>query len=100
MATLYVAEFNAIGGSGNFSVQGGFAPPSQEQVVAIGGGSVQCVDPFLHSTHFVRVSTDTTCSIAFGPNPVASPNSMRMPANSTEYFAVSPGDKVAVIINS
>jgi hypothetical protein len=100
MATLYVAEFNTIGGSGNFSVQGGFAPPTQEQTVAIGGASVPCGNAFLPTTHFVRITTDTTCSIAFGVNPVASPANMRMPANSTEYFAVPPGYKIAVIINS
>jgi orotate phosphoribosyltransferase len=48
----------------------------------------------------VRVHTDAICSIAYGANPTATINSFRMNANTTEYFGVNPGDKIAVISNT
>jgi hypothetical protein len=100
MPTLYVAEFATIGGSGNFPVQGSAVPPLAEQTVAIGAGSVACTNAFRANTLFVRVIVDATCSIAFGTAPTATTTNMRMAANQTEYFAVSPGQRVAVITNS
>lgn len=102
MAVLYVAEFAAIGGGGNFPVAGGQVPPIAEQVVAIGGGSVQCTNPFNLNTTFVRIHVDAICSIAFGANPTATTVKMRLAAGQTEYFSVPKGQsyKVAVITNT
>ena len=47
----------------------------------------------------VRVHADAICSIKFGSAPVATTANMRLAANQTEYFQVSPGDKVSVITN-
>lgn len=51
-------------------------------------------------TRFVRVHTDSTIRIAFGSEPVASGASQRMIGNSTEFFGVVPGMKIAVIASN
>ena len=48
----------------------------------------------------VRIATDATCSILFGPSPIANTGAKRLAANQTEYFAVNAGDKVSVILNA
>jgi hypothetical protein len=99
MAVLYITEFNAIGGSGNFPVAGAYQPPVAEQTVAVSGSSTQSA-AFNVNTLFVRLHTDAICSIEFGASPTASLTTARMAANQTEYFNVVPGQKVAVIANS
>jgi len=94
MAKVYVAEFAAI------DLNVAREPPLAEQVVAIGGGSVQCSNAFHASTRVIRVHTDAICSIAIGGNPTATANTRRMPANATEYFGVEGGQKMAVITNT
>src|SRR5574340_1147399 len=76
-------------------------PPTANQTVAIGVGSVQSA-AFNAATSLVRVSVDAICSIEFGTNPTASATTRRMPANTVEYFAVPAGRsfKVAVITNT
>jgi hypothetical protein len=51
-------------------------------------------------TRVVAIHTDEVCSIAFGTNPTATTSSRRMGANSTEYFEVTPGHKIAAINNT
>ena len=46
-------------------------------------------------TNIVRIIADADVYIAFGLNPTATANSIRVPLNTVEYFAVNPGDKVA-----
>lgn len=99
MAKLYITEFHLLGVAPEFSPFP-LAPPVVDQTpVAIGVGSVQSA-AFNAGTRFVRLHTDAICSIAFGTDPIASANNARMNANDTEYFAVSPGHKVAVITNT
>ena len=64
--------------------------------VAITGASAQS-GAFAEGTTFVRVHADAACRVAIGANPVASSASQRMAANSTEYFGVVAGHKIAVI---
>jgi hypothetical protein len=99
MATVYIAEFtNPSVYNGN--LQGvAYMPPVAEQTVAIGGSSVQS-SAFNAKTRLVRVHTDAICSVAFGSNPTATAAKARLAAGQTEYFEVSPGDKVAVITNT
>lgn len=96
MATLYIAEFLEVLNNGGV-VQVARTPVVQEQTVAVGGSSTQ-------SSAFkgclIRVHTDVICSISIGSNPTATATTARMAADSTEYFAVKPGDKIAVITNS
>ncbi len=100
MATMYVSEFNFLGGTGNRPVQGVQTPPIAEQIVTIGGASTAITNAFNANTTVIRVAVDTTCSIAFGATPVATTANMRLAGNQTEYFTVIPGQKVAVIANS
>ncbi len=101
MATLYVTEFNAIGGGGNFPVAGAFWPAVAQQTVAIGGSSTQS-NAFNANTTVIRVHTDAICSINIGTNPTATATTARMAAGQTEYFSVPRGGayKIAVITNS
>jgi hypothetical protein len=99
MATLYVAEFDSVGGSGNFVTQAANMPPLAEQTVAIGGSSTQS-SAFNASTKFLRIHTDAICSVAVGTSPTATAANMRLAANQTEYLTVKGGAKIAVITNA
>lgn len=100
MATLYIAEFTESA----FGQIAGHAPVAAlpavtEQTVAISGTS-NASNAFGNQTEIIRVHTDTTCSILVGTGtPVATAAKLRMVADQTEYFAVQPGDKIAVITN-
>jgi hypothetical protein len=45
------------------------APSSAEYSVIVSAGVSGAAQPFLPSTRFIEVSTDTTCSIGIGPFP-------------------------------
>lgn len=94
MATLYVTEFRMAGFVGVAK-----APAVTDQAVAIAGASAQSA-AFNGATTLIRVHTDAICSIAIGTNPTATAAKARLAANQTEYYAVNPGDKIAVITNS
>jgi hypothetical protein len=74
-------------------------PPLATQRLTNGGASVQS-SPFNAQTRMVGIHADTVISIAIGANPTATTNDRRLAANTTEYFAVSPGQRVAVINNT
>jgi vacuolar-type H+-ATPase subunit B/Vma2 len=74
-------------------------PAYAEQVVAIGGSSTQSA-AFGSNTQMIRVHTDAICSISIASNPTATANTPRLAANTTEYFKVEPGHKIAVITNT
>jgi hypothetical protein len=99
MATLYVTEFATIpnirGNVGQLAPR----PALTTQTVAIGGTSTQS-SAFGTTTRYIRVHTDAICSTAVGANPTATTSSERMAADQTEYWAVQPGDKIAVISNT
>lgn len=99
MATLYISEYRDMP-----RVSGLVYPVAQEpaittQTVAIGGASTAS-SAFNTNTKFVRLHTDSICSIAFAASPTATTSTPRMAANATEYFAVIAGQKVAVITNT
>lgn len=104
MATLYVTEFAKQGRDlAGYLNQNGCPeqPPTAEQTVAIGAGSVAS-NVFNVSTAIVRLHADAICSVAFGTAPTAAATNMRLAAGQTEYFTVVPGSafKVAVITNT
>lgn len=108
MASLYVTEYAGIGhvdpgyDGSSFLVpaQAPKAPPLAEQKIAITGASGQSAS-FTSKTRLIRVHTDVVCSIApGGTNPAATTSTGRMAANQTEYYDVTPGDKIAVITNA
>ena len=102
MAVLFVTEYARFGrDAAGYRVVIAEEPPVANQVVAIGAGSVQS-SAFNPLTHFIRVSTDAICSIEIGANPTATTTTRRMPANTTEYFALPENTtfKIAVITNT
>jgi hypothetical protein len=96
MALVYISEYSSLAQGG--AQQAASAPALVVQPpVAIGAGSVQSA-AFSAATRYVRLNTDSACNFAFGANPTAQANvSERLAANSTEYFGVSAGAKVAII---
>lgn len=111
MATLYIAEFQAVGQGGMPPFSVGPSGPSQiaqqpaiaEQTVAIAGASAAAA-PFNAQTTIVRLHCDAICSVKFGSaagSTVAATIVMeRMPADTIEYFGVYPGQVVSVIANT
>lgn len=99
MATLYITEFARLYSNPNGVCQTAYQPPTTaDQTVSIGGSSTQS-NAFNAATNIVRLHADSICSVEFGSNPTASTTCARMAANQTEYYAVVPGQKVAVISN-
>jgi hypothetical protein len=104
MSTLYIAEVEKLGlDSTGAGILAPLMPPAAEQTVGISGSSTQS-DPFTSKTRFVQIHTDAICSIAFSPQPGATPmattSNQRLGAGETRFYAVNPGDLVAVISNS
>lgn len=48
-------------------------------------------------TRVVRVVTTTAAHIAFGAAPTATTSDVYMPAGVAEYFAITPGEKIAAV---
>jgi len=97
MAKLYVTEFqflenaNDIGG-----VPQAARLPGTTNVVTFTTSSVQSA-VFGANTRFVRVASDGPACLAYGTNPTATTSGMFLSANATEYFGVTPGQRLAVI---
>jgi hypothetical protein len=95
-ADVYVTEYPR-----NYTVtyQAVVTPPLASQKIAITASSVQSA-AFNASTTIIRVHCDAVCSVQIGgTNPTATTSSARLAAGQTEYFMVTPGDKLAVIEN-
>jgi hypothetical protein len=109
MATLYIWEAASMTFLPNAVGMMMMLPAKAKQTLAIGGSSVQSAPfgslwspplPLDGRTIFLRVQTDSTCSIACGLNPTATVTEGRMAGNQTEYFGVFPGYVLAVIANT
>lgn len=74
-------------------------PPVTTQTLTSSGSSAQSA-AFDAKTKMIQIHTDGICSVEFGSNPTATTNSFRLAANTTAYFEVSPGDKMAYITNT
>jgi hypothetical protein len=94
MATLYIAEFETLGVGGNIAS----VPPIAEQTRTLSGSSAQSSN-FNAKTRYLRLTTDTICSVAFGADPTATASNMRLAVGSVEYFSVQ-GGKLAAITNT
>ena len=95
MAVAYITEYGSAGAE---RTQIAAAPAVTSQTVAIGVEAKSAA--FKGATRFIRVHVDAICSIAIGQSPTATTSDARMSADSTEYFAVNPGDKISVISNT
>lgn len=98
MATVYISEFTIGTDAGT---QVARKPSITKQTVAITGATVQS-SPFSGDTKLIRVHVDAICSVAISSvaTAIATTSSMRMAADQTEYFEVSPGHCLAVIANT
>jgi hypothetical protein len=97
VAQVDVVEYCSLASDGpGQKIAAGMEPARAIQQIPVGIASAQSA-AFDSATRFVRVHTDTTIRIVFGSDPVASASSARMVANSTEFFGVIPGMKLAVI---
>ena len=101
MGILYVTEFQelptiTLGHSGAMAMQ----PPMAEQTVSYTTTTQSAA--FNANTRYVRLHTDSICSIEFGTNPSATTSTARMVAGQTEYYAVPKGAsyKVAAVSNT
>ena len=99
MSKLYISEYSKVLTYGNKGIPVPIEPATEQTPVTISGTSAQGA-AFAADTLIVRIHSDVVCSILFSANPTADVNDKRMSAGDTEYFAVSPGDKVAVISNT
>lgn len=98
MGKVYVSEFVAskpVGVGAAMLV----APSVAEQLVNTSATSAQS-SAFNAKTNMVRIHTDAIISVKFGADPTAVITAHRMAADTTEYFAVMTGQKVAVIDNT
>lgn len=67
MSKIYVAEFPGLAATDQGdSVSLVPLPPTVEYTVIVSAGSSGAAQPFLPTTKFIEVSTDTTASIAIG----------------------------------
>jgi hypothetical protein len=94
MATIHITEFIALGrdARGN-ELQVGKMPEHTTQVVTYTTSTQSAA--FGAETKFIRVIADAAAHLAFGSNPTATANSLWVPADTSEYFSVVPGQKVA-----
>lgn len=101
-ARLYITEFESFDQDIRSGSMFARCPPLFYQGMGYQGTSSTLSAPFSSRTRVIRVHTDTLCSILIGPAPLTAValGGMRMQANTTEYFAVRPGDCLAVIITS
>ena len=67
--------------------------PSLTQSVTFSTSSQSAA--FANTTRLIRVIADADVYIAFGDNPTATAISVRLPANTVEYFGVFAGEKIA-----
>jgi hypothetical protein len=109
MGTLYIAEAANMTFLPNALGMMMPMPPAAEQTVAIGAGATQSAPfgslwspplPLDGRTIYLRVHTDSICSIAWGVNPTATTANARLAANQTEYFGARPGYMLSVIANT
>lgn len=96
MADLYITEFQASGNSvSGAQLQVGVQPAVAMQKVTFSASTQSAA--FDSRTVFLRLHPTADCHIIVGTDPTATTNHMPMLADSTEYFGVLPGMKLAVI---
>ena len=95
-----ISEYSALARDiRNDAIQTGNEPARAMHQVAVGAGSVQS-SVFDDATTLIRVHTDVACRIQIGSNPTAAATTMRLAANSTEFFGVKGGHRLAAITST
>lgn len=100
MATVYISEFSGLAATAQSdSIAAVAVPPIAEQTVAVGATSVQSA-AFQPSTQWVLISSDSIFSANFGANPTATTANYRHAIGAEYLRKVTPGQKVAIILNT
>lgn len=104
MANVTITEFQGLGFVASGTDGMSFQIPAQgpfytsktvieQPLMSVAGNSAA----FGQYTRLIRVNTDAAIKINIGSSPNPTANSPRLAANQTEYFTVSPGDKLGWI---
>jgi hypothetical protein len=100
MGTVNVVQLQEISNDSHGELaQIAHMPAISSENVTSSGTSAQSA-AFGNNCRFVRIATDTTVRILFAANPTALQTSIRLLADTAEYFGVVAGQKVAVIDES
>ena len=70
-------------------------PLTTQKVTSSGASTASSA--FSANIEYVRIIPDADCHIEFGTAPTATNAKIFLESKSSEYFKVSPGEKVAVI---
>lgn len=99
MAVLSVTIYGSLArdAEGNVMQAGQEPALGQRENMDFGAGVKNSV-PF-EAPHYVRLVSDANCHVNMGVNAVASTSgdSIALPANVVEYFALTKGSRVSVI---
>lgn len=96
MATLQISEFGGL--TRKSTVQIAMLPAIAIQELTIGAEVKSAA--FSSSTLFIRVKANAACAIKEGSNPTATTADLPLDAGETEYFGVTPGNKLSVILRT
>jgi len=104
MALLFIRSYSGMGQDLMGQViQTGMEPALEDKTLLISGAAATTTAALNAAAKFVRVNTDSICSIKFGTTSTvaATTTNARMAANSSEFFALDrPGLFVSVILNT
>lgn len=98
MAKLYISEFQFMGANDYGALPIARQPAVANQAPVDFTGVAAPSAAFGGNTTVVRVWSDTKCCVRFGASPTATVADMPLAANTTEYFGVTPGQKVSAIV--
>lgn len=101
MTKAYISEYaNAPQAQLGNILMCGAEPSVAQQVVDYTSGAAAS-SAFAATTKFIRLHVDSIASFRFSTAGTAATTSFpRMAAGATEFFGVSPGDKVSLITNT
>lgn len=97
MSRLFITEYSHLTNDhAQRVVSVPMTPPGQEQSIEIDVTSIQS-KPFKDTTRFICVHTESSCALAFGTDPIASPDLHGLGTGETRFYGVQPNHKIAVI---
>jgi hypothetical protein len=97
MSKAYVTELTTLA-TKTANAQIAQMPPVAEQTVTF--TTTTQSSAFNVATRYIRVHSPAICSIAIGSDPTATTSTMRLPADTIEYFGVTAGHKIAFVDNT
>jgi len=94
---LYVTEFGSLlldSKSGSALPR---APSLADQLIPFNGGVSVASAAFNRATRVVRLHATAVCSLQIGGTSPVAGGTCRLAASTTEFYAVAPGDALAVV---